>query len=174
MSDMTFNTTSGSPVNREMLILYLNTSSTSTPTWSPIGKRVEDSSVEMDWQSESKTDIFGIVYNNVKKPVLSQSFEPCELDAGDTAQLRIWNDAIKDQDISKVVGYDCLLVHLYAGTAGTAMFAERYEGCTITPASVGGEGGGFLGMPIDVLFGGKRTVGTASITSGVVSFSEAQ
>ena len=47
-SDLTFNTTPGQTVGREMLIAYLNTGESSTPTWSPIGKRVEDSSAEYD------------------------------------------------------------------------------------------------------------------------------
>lgn len=44
-TDLTFNTTAGQTVGREMLIAYLNTGESGTPTWSPIGKRVEDSSI---------------------------------------------------------------------------------------------------------------------------------
>ena len=47
-TDLTFNTTAGQTVGREMLIAYLNTGESGTPTWSPIGKRVEDSSIELD------------------------------------------------------------------------------------------------------------------------------
>lgn len=66
-SDLTFNTTPGQTVGREMLIAYLNTGESSTPTWSPIGKRVEDSSAEYDWQTETKVDIFGNTYTNGRK-----------------------------------------------------------------------------------------------------------
>ena len=48
MPDMDFNTTAGQTVAREMLIAYLNTGESGTPTWSPIGKRVEDSSIEFE------------------------------------------------------------------------------------------------------------------------------
>lgn len=85
-SDLTFNTTPGQTVGREMLIAYLNTGESSTPTWSPIGKRVEDSSAEYDWQTETKVDIFGNTYTNGKKPTITQTFDPCELDADDAAQ----------------------------------------------------------------------------------------
>ena len=81
-SDLTFNTTPGQTVGREMLIAYLNTGESSTPTWSPIGKRVEDSSAEYDWQTETKVDIFGNTYTNGKKPTITQTFDPCELDTG--------------------------------------------------------------------------------------------
>ena len=57
MADMTFNTMAGEVVARKLLILYLNTGTYTEPVWSPIGKRVEDSSMEYDWGEESKTDI---------------------------------------------------------------------------------------------------------------------
>ena len=40
----------------------------------------------------------------------------------------------------------------------------------ILPSGLGGEGGGTIGMPIDVTYGGTRTVGTASISGGTVKF----
>ena len=170
MADLTFNTTAGLTIAREMLIAYLNTGTSSSPTWSAVGKRVEDSSMELDWGEETKQDILGSTYTTLKKPTITQSFEPCELDAGDNAQLKIWNKAIKDQDAQALANMDMLIVHLYAGTADTAMFAERYQACAVRPTELGGEGGGNVGMPLDVTYGGTRTTGTAAITGGVVSF----
>ena len=63
-----------------------------------------------------------------------------------------------------------LVVHLYAGTKDTAVFAERYSSCAVEPTSLGGEGGGSIGMPIEVTFGGTRTTGTASVSNGTVTF----
>ena len=34
MADMTFNTTSGQTIDRELLIAYLNTGESATPVWS--------------------------------------------------------------------------------------------------------------------------------------------
>ena len=65
---------------------------------------------------------------------------------------------------------DMLIVHLYAGTANTAVFAERYACCSILPSGLGGEGGGTIGMPLEVTYGGTRTVGTASVSGGTVTF----
>ena len=110
-SDLTFNTTPGQTVGREMLIAYLNTGENETPKWSPIGKRVEDSSSEYDWQTETKVDIFGNTYTNGKKPTITQSFDPCELDADDAAQKKIWNLAIKDQNVNALMNQDMLIVH---------------------------------------------------------------
>ena len=171
MADLTFNTTSGQVIAREMLICYLNTSTTSTPSWSPIGKRVEDSSAEYDWQEESKVDIFGKTYTRYKKPIITQTFDPCELDSSDTAQVKFWNQAIKDQDIGAMTNNDMLIVHCYAGTADTAMFAERYSSCAVKPSGIGGSD--VVTMPIDVTYGGTRTLGTAAISAGVVTFTAA-
>lgn len=171
MANMKFNTTAGETVARELLIAYLNTGEAGTPTWSPIGKRVEDSSEELDWSEETKKDIFGNTYTTLKKPTITQTFEPCELDAADVAQEKIWNLAIKEQNAQALANMDMLIVHLYAGASDTAVFAERYSACSVKPSGLGGEGGGNIGMPIDVTYGGTRTVGTASVSdAGVVTF----
>jgi len=170
MADMTFNTTPGQTIARELLIAYLNTGGADTPVWSPVGKRVEDSSSEYDWGEETKQDILGQAYTNLKKPTITQTFEPGELDASDVAQLKVWNLAVKDQDAQALANMDMLIVHFYAGTMNTAVFAERYSACTVKPSGLGGEGGGNVGMPIDVTYGGTRTVGTAAITDGAVVF----
>lgn len=171
MADMTFNTPEGQVVDRKLLILYLNTGTSSAPVWSPIGKRVEDSSMEYDFGEETKTDIFGKTYTTMKTPTVTQSFEPCELDSGDVAQVKIWNQSIKEQDVAAMGNNDLLVVHAYAGTADTAVFAERYDSCMVKPASLGGSSN--VGMPVDVTFGGTRTVGTASVEDGTVTFTKA-
>lgn len=170
MADLTFNTVAGETIKRELLIAYLNTGNSNTPVWSPIGSRVTDSSEEMDWSEETNTDILGVTRTTMKKPVITQSFDPWELDGADVAGLKIWNLAVKDQNYNALTSQDMLIVHCYAGTAGTAMFAERYDACMVKPTGLGGEGGGTVGMPVDVTYGGNRTVGTASVSGGTVTF----
>lgn len=170
MADYEFNTTPGQTVDRAMLIAYLNTGTEYEPVWSPLGKRVEDSSQEFDWGEETKQDILGSTWATMKKPIITQTFDPCELDAADAAQKKIWNLAVVQQDAQALANQDMLIVHLYAGTANTAVFAERYESCMIKPSGLGGEGGGNIGMPIDVTYGGKRTIGTAAVSNGTVTF----
>lgn len=170
MADLTFNTPDGQTVGRDLLIACLNTGEFANPTWSPVGKRVEDSSIEFDWQTETKVDIFGNTYTNGKKATKTQTFDPCELDGSDAAQVKIWNLAIKDNDVNALLNQDMLIVHAYAGTEKTAVFAERYSACSVLPSSEGGEGGGSVGMPIDVTYGGTRTTGTASISGGTITF----
>lgn len=170
MADLEFNTASGQTVDRELLIAYLNTGTTSAPVWSPLGSRVTDSSMEYDWQEESSKDILGTTRSTMKKPIITQTFDPCDLDAGDAAVLKIWNLAVKEQNVAALTNQDMLIVHLYAGTKDTAAFAERYSACMVKPSSLGGEGGGFVGMPMDITYGGARTIGTAAVSAGTVTF----
>lgn len=171
MADLTFNTTAGQTINRELLILCINTGTAVAPTWGPVGTRVSDSSEELDWSKETNTDILGTVRTTMKKPVITQTFDPLPLDAGDPVAVKLWNLAVKDQDAAALAAQDVLIVHRYAGTVDTAMFAERYNGSAVEVTGLGGEGGGSVNMPITVTPGGTRTTGTAAITSaGVVTF----
>ncbi|MCR5138492.1 MAG: hypothetical protein K6C12_15595 [Oscillospiraceae bacterium] len=173
-SDLSFNTPAGQTVARELLICYLNTGTAAAPVWSPLGKRVEESSTELDWDSNTIRDILGSTYGILKKPKISQSFEPCDLDGSDAAQLRIWNLAVRDQDAQALAAQDMLIVHFYAGETATP-FAERYASCMIEVTGLGGEGGGNVGMPLTVTYGGTRNVGTASkdASTGAISFTPA-
>lgn len=172
MADMTFVTAENQTVSRNLLILYLNTGTKEAQQWSPIGKRVEASSMELDWQRETKKDILNNTYSSMKDPIITQSFDPWELANGDKAQLSIWNKAIRDHDAAALANMDMLIVHLYAG-ANDAAFAERYESSAVETTGLGGAGGGSIGMPITVTFGGTRTVGTAKVANGEVTFTPA-
>jgi hypothetical protein len=174
MSDVTFNSNAGETIARELMIAYLNTGTALAPVWSPFGKRVEDSSAEYDWDSETIRDIIGNVFGKLKKPIVSQEFDPWDLDGDDAAAVRIWNLAVKDQDAHALAAQDVLVVHFYAGTAATP-FAERYPSSMIEVGEIGGEGGGDLHISTTVTFGGTRAVGTAAkdASTGVVSFTPA-
>lgn len=172
MSDLKFNTTAGQTIDRELLVLFLNTGTSAAPVWSPLGSRVPDSSEEYDWQRESSTDVLGIVRTTMKKPQITQTFDPLPLDSGDAAAVKLWNLAIKEQNYAALAAQDVLLVHKYAGTADSAMFAERYAASAFEATGLGGEGGAEISMPITVALGGTRTTGTAAADSepGAITF----
>lgn len=173
MADLTFNTTAGQTIQRELVIAYLNTGTAAQPVWSPLGKRVEDSSAEYDWSEETTRDILGATYNSMRKPIVTQSFDPSDLDSGDAAIVKVWNMGVKDQDYTGLAAQDMLIAHFYAGETASP-FAERYSSCMVVPTGLGGEGGGNIQMPINVTYGGTRTVGTvAKGTGGVITFTPA-
>jgi hypothetical protein len=164
MADYNFTTNPGETVARELLVAYLNTGTAESPVWSPLGKRVEDSSAEYDWGESTSQDILGNAWAKLKKPIITQTFEPCDLDAGDEAQKKIWQLAVVEQNAQALSNMDLLIAHLYAG------FGERYESCMVKPSSLGGEGGGNIGMPLDITYGGKRSIGSVTNTGGTIKF----
>ena len=110
----------------------------------------------------------------MKKPVITQSFDGVALSQGDAAYEKVWTEGIKNQDPQALANLDLLLVHLYAGTANTAAFAERYPSSMVRPTSLGGEGGGNIEMPLEVTFGGERKTGTAAKgNDGAITFTAA-
>ncbi len=172
MPDLMFNTPEKAMIARSKVIAYLNVKpeTPETPEWAPIGIRVEDSSMAMDWQRETKKDILGSTFSTMKDPITTQNFDPWPLTNGDKAQALIWNRAIKDHDAQVLASEDMLIVHMYAGTENTAVFAERYSECAIEVTDFGGPGGGNIGMSTTITYGGTRTIGTAAVAAGVVTF----
>jgi len=166
-----FNTPAGQGADRKLYLCCGNSGTADAPKWGKLGKRVEDSSAEMDWGEGSKQDILGDIYTTMKKPVISQAFDPCELDAGDEYQQYVWNLAVVDQDAPALCNQDLLRIHLYAEDESGNCFAERYPASMVKPSGLGGEGGGSLTMPIDVTFGGTRQIGTATVAAdGTITF----
>ena len=166
-----FKTPAGQTIDRKLYLVCGNYGTASAPQWGRLGKRVEDSSAEMDWGEESKQDILGDTYTTMKTPTISQTFDPCELDSGDEYQQKVWELAVVDQDAPALCSQDLLRIHLYAVDESGAAFAERYPSSMVKPSGLGGEGGGALTMPIDVTFGGTREVGTASVAAdGTITF----
>lgn len=167
------NTPAGETQARELLIAYLNTGTTSSPTWSPFGLRVEDSAMEYDWGDETAQDILGNTHTTLKKPKVTQSFDPYPLDSQDLAITKIYETAVINQNPQALANMDVLVVYWGSGATSTP-FAERYPQSAIKPTQLGGEGGGNLSMPIDVIYGGARVTGTASKgTGGVITFTPA-
>lgn len=169
MPDIEFNTTAGQTIARQLLIAYLNTGTAEKPVWSAFGKRVEDSDEEMDWSQETVQDILGNTWTTMKKPVITQSFDPIPLDAGDPAAVKLWNLGVKDQDAQALANQDMLIAHFYADS-GANNFAERYSGCAIAVTRIGGEGGGNLEISTDITYGGERTLGSVTQSAGSVTF----
>lgn len=172
MAEFTISSPAGQTVQRKLFLAFGNTGTYEAPEWHVIGKRVENSSTEMDWSEESKKDILGNTWTTMQTPIISQSFDPCEIDSGDEYQAKLVQLTVIDQDAQALTNQDLLLVHLYLKNTSGQAFAERYPSSMVKPTGMGGDGGGSLTMPIDVTFGGEREKGTATVTNGSVSFTK--
>lgn len=171
MAESEFITPAGQTIDRELLVAYLNTGTKIAPTWSPLGHRVDSSSMSYDMSKETKTDILGRVLTTMKKPTITQSFDALPVTADDTAAKKIWELAIRDQNVQALAAMDVMVAHYYEGST-ESHFAERYDCCAISVSDFGGEGGGVLTMSSEVTFGGNRTIGKVSKTGDTVTFTE--
>jgi len=165
-----FNLSDGLMASRELMICYANTGTSAAPVWEPMGYGVEDSSIEFNFDDESRTDILGNTTTTIGKPQLRQSFEPCEVREGSALQLKIYN-ALRYGRYTELAAMDMLIVHKYVGSAGS-FEAERYPASAVVPQSLGGSKN--LELPFDVVYGGAKALGTAAIaTDGTVTFTPA-
>lgn len=157
---------------REMLLLAANTGTNATPVWALVGKRVESSDMEYDYSAETAQDILGNTYTDIKKPIITQTFDAIPMIGGEEFLEKVYENT-RNQDISAMGQYDLLVIHTHYGESGTpdSYDAERYEGCAVLLTSAGGEGGGYLQGSLEVTFGGERTLGAATISGGTITFS---
>lgn len=151
---------SGESPLREQIVTYLNTGTSAQPTWSPVGRTVEDSSIDSDYSEDSKTDIFGTVWNTAKKPKREQEFSDSNLLAGDAVMNRVLDLCVVQQNMAEIQNQDCLVVYLFLQDSSGKAFAERYPNSTVLMTSIGGPGGEKAVAGIKVSYGGDRATGT--------------
>ena len=164
-----FNLAAGTKAERKLLITCVNVGTTASPEWEILGVGIEDSSIDFNFEEETKTDIRGMTSTTISKPQRKQTFDPYTIMEGSKLQVKLYN-IIRHERWSELSNMDMLLVHTYVGAAGSYE-AERFSGSAINPQSLGGSA--TLDMPIEVTFGGTHTLGTAAIAAGVVTFTAA-
>ena len=162
MADATaFNLKYGQKAERKLLVTAVNvgdsiSSGSDTPEWQIIGVGVEDSSIEYNPDTETKTDILGITETTVNKLETSQTLEPMTVRGGSKLAVKLYNQ-IKYNRVSEFAMYEVMQIHAYVGTDG-AYEAEVHKNCTITPQSLGGDA--YVDMPIDINYSNDKVHGT--------------
>ena len=166
----TINTTAGQTIAR-----HLMTGTSSSPAWSPVGRRVESSDLEKAYDASTIRDVLGDVYTMMKSPIKTQSFDPWPLDSGDAAAVKLWQLDTIDEDPQALANQDILIAHYYTSDGETSpkSFAERYPNSALEPSRLGGDGGDNLTMGVTVTCGGARSVGGVVNNGGTVTFTAA-
>lgn len=166
----TISTGDGVSAAREMLVTYLNTGTSASPTWSAMGLKVTDSNIEYDWSQETNTDILGNTFTTAKTAQMTQTFSGNEIVGGDAVMNHLADLAIVQKSAAMLTNQDLLIVHLYLKDEDGNAFAERYPQSSVIPTTNGGEGGGMLVSDVDASYGGERVTGTATVANKVVTF----
>lgn len=124
-----------------------------------LGAYTESSAIEANADIQKTTDVLDITRTDVNKTEPQQSFDPIYVDKNSDFATYL-SDAFLDNDTSKYNGaFDVYLISAWQGTS-SAIPARKHRGCTIVPTSMGGDGGSYLSMPIEVHFSNDIVTGT--------------
>lgn len=161
-------------LKRSALAHYLNaefstTLSTPSPSWSLIGKDVEDLSVELNPDTETIKNILD------ETSVQDKGYEPSfDVDTyyADPSDGDFYTK-LKDIAMNRKTGEDCrtLILEVLIDKA-EGPFDAWVEEVIVKPTSYGGAQGG-VRIPYTVTFTGNRQTGTVTIASKVPTFTPA-
>lgn len=171
MAAVAFNfggTSDGSKAERKLLMTYVNVATTGTPDWELIGSGIEESSIELNPEKKTVTDILGVTTTSVEKMEPSQSFDPFTIKNDSKLALRLHNMWVSKNwsDFSK---FEVLIVYKYIGTGeNDSYLGEKQSNCTIVPTSIGGSS--TVDMPIEITYSNDCMSGSVTFTGGKPSF----
>ena len=166
-----FNLGSGIKAERKLLVTCVDSSEVGStePTWTIVGRGVEDSAIEFNPDTSTTTDILGITDTTVNKLETEQDLDPCTVRGGDPLAVKLYNQ-VKYQRLSELSNYKVLIIYAFVGASGSYE-AEMHTGCTITPQSIGGDA--TVNMPININFSNNKTHGTVNDYKGTITFTPA-
>ena len=167
MINTDFNVGQGIKAARKLLKTYVNTGTTSEKKWFLVGSGVEDSSIELNPNTETLTDILGITTTDVTKWEPNQTFEPFTVKGGSELAFKlheIWLDK-KPELLSQ---FEVLVVYSYVGDETEGYDAELQSNCTINITSIGGSA--YVDMPIEISYSNNSVRGTVKYTENVPEF----
>lgn len=162
-----FNVGKDVKAQRKLLKTYVDISDTGTPEWFLVGSGVEESTIELNPNVETVTDVLGITTTNVTKWEASQSFSPFTIKGGSKLAFKlhkIWMDK-KPELLSK---FNVLICYNYVGNDSDGYDAEMQKNCTINITSIGGSA--YVDMPISITYSNDTEVGTVKFTDNAPTF----
>lgn len=167
-----FNVGNGIKAVRKLFRTYVDVSNdTETPEWYLVGSGVEDSSIELNPDTETVTDILGITTTTVNKWEPKQTFEPFTIKGGSKLAFnlhQIWQNKTPE----KLSQFKVLLVYNYIGTTADGYEAELQKNCTINMTSIGGSAN--VDMPIEITYSNDIERGTVKYTGDAPTFTKSE
>ena len=159
----------GQRVRRKLLITVAEWSvpgaGTSTVTHRTIlGKRTEDSSIELNADIETTTDVLGITYTDVNKTEPQQDFDPHFVMGGEDLDTYLL-DAVLNNDIDKYNNvFNIYIITAWiddktgSGTSESHKYKTiKHSGCSIIATNIGGDS--YVQMNLEVHFSNDITSG---------------
>lgn len=156
-------------LKRSAHLFYIDTTfGGTTPSWYLVGKDVEDMSVELNPDVETKKNILDeiTINDNGYEPSISVDTYYANPSDGD------FYTKVKDIAMNRLTGDDCktkVLEVVVDKTTGP--YDSWIEDAVIKPQSYGGPQGG-ISIPYNVHFDGNRKQGTSTLANKVPTFTE--
>lgn len=156
-------------MDRKAYLTYIDASfGKGTAKWFLVGKGIEELSVELNPDVETKEDILGESHTNDKGYAPSADVDPYYAEPTDDIYPKI-----KDIAMNRLKGTACqtkILEVIVDKEEGA--FDAWIEDVIVKPQSYGGGTEGFV-IPFNVAFNGNRKQGTVTIADKVPTFTEA-
>lgn len=147
-------------VLRKYMVTYVDVAEAgaTTPIWEAQGIKVEDSSIELNPDISTITDILGITYSDVNKMEASQTLDPNTLRMGAKLSEKML-DIYRRGALNEYSQFKVLIVYGFLGSAGSYE-ADLETGCTVVPNAIGGSSR--VDMPFVINLSGNKTLGTVN------------
>lgn len=165
MSD--FNLAAGVKAARKLLKTYVNVGTSDLKEWFLVGSGVEDSSIELNPNTETVTDILGITTTDVTKWEPNQSFDPFTVKGGSKLAYKLHEIWI-NKTPQLLSQFEVLIVYSYVGNESDGFDAELQKNCTINITSIGGSAN--VDMPIEISYSNDSVKGTVTFSDGEPTF----
>lgn len=151
-------TTVRTDIKRSFLAHYVNTGTPDSPEWEILGYKVEDASVEFNWNEEKVTDITGITYSSITKSEPEMSLEGYIINTKSNFLKTLSSMAIRNayEDFSN---FEILTVYWWLKDTNNGYLAKVEKDCTIKPDSIGGQD--YARITPTISFSNNATFGTA-------------
>jgi hypothetical protein len=162
-----FNVGQGVKAARKLLKTYVNVGTPTEKKWFLVGSGVEDSSIELNPNTETTTDILGVTVTDVTKWEPNQTFDPFTVKGGSELAFKlheIWLDK-KPELLSQ---FEVLICYNYVGAETDGYDAELQKNCTINITSIGGSA--YVDMPIEISYSNDSERGTVKFVEGEPQF----
>ena len=135
-----------------------------------LGTRVEDSSIELNADIETSTDILGITYTDVNKTEPQQTLDPSYIIGGSKISAYLYDAAMHNRITDYNQAFNVYIIAAFMGNSTDGYETVRHDQCSIIPTSFGGDA--YVAMPLEIHFSNKITSGTVNKLADDFTFTE--
>lgn len=166
---LTLNLNSGQVAQRKTFITVAEwTEGTSTQKREILGTRTEDSSMELNADIETMTDVRGITYTDVNKTEPQQTFDPYLIIGGSKLAEYLTEAVLKNDIQAYTNNFTIYQIAAFSGNSTDGYFAVKHINCSIIPTAIGGDAK--VNMPIELHLSNDITVGTVDALTDSFQF----